>query len=189
MTPVVTWNELLKGVFARVREPDAMNAQNGSTGETGLPYYSLEVVERWLYMAALLQLRLVPLSRLETIKSGAIDSGILANGDVIPLNHVKVLGAAIQVELTGPFVAAEQVDHAGWYQMITVPSDVAAIYTFFSRSVNFKGHRIRLTTLVEPPIEYFQNDLPILPEACAEDMIDFVHGLMLSEDFMPAGRM
>lgn len=189
MAAQATWIELLQSCAERMREPDILTSGSTESAESRIPYSDASVVERFLYFASLLVLREVPLLELEELGSGAIEAVSVVPTAAAPLDVFGYSTATIQQVSAGPFVMADAVAPAVYFEQATVPSTISAIYTFYDGGVQFKGVTINITYLREPTLSEFQNDDIILPPGYDEARIDLVHQLMLAEDFMPMGRM
>ncbi len=187
--PQVTWADLKDSIAQREREAELFSTP--SENEEFNPYWDPADVELLLYEISCQLLREIPPEELEAIGSTAITVATYSNGAVLPSNTVKVLGAAIQRNVGDSlWVPAVPVDPAMYYQMADVTSDDAAFYSFVSGTVVFSGNAIGLTLLTEPTLANFQADLPILPPAGYDEIrVDWVHKALMTEDFIPGGRL
>lgn len=187
-TAYTLWDSLLYQSALREGDLDILEPRES---ETGVPFLTRDTLEALHYEAACRMLRVISPDRLHAIGSAAIQAVSASQPYTLPRDTVSVVSVTVQQAAGVQYVPTIFVTPAEWYQSLAATNADLCRWTLMQGKIYFKGGNGNIASIVtvnEPSLELFQSDVRILPAGTEEARLDWVHHIIQTMDFLPAGR-
>lgn len=185
----MTWDELLYESALREGDLDILEPREQ---EPGIPLITKDTLEALHYEAACRMLRTIDPHKLQAIGSAAVNAVSAANPYTLERGTVSVVSVTVQQDDGVEFVPTIFCTPQQWYQSFNATDEDLCRWTIMDRKIHFRGGNgdfASIVTIVEPSMALFQADVAILPPGTEEERLNWVHHIIQTMNFLPAGRV
>ena len=185
-TPQIRYQDIADQIASREREAEMFDfVQN----ESDNPFWSGESADRYIMQGVSREVRLAQEESLTELGSKATIT-IQNNNFALPDNALDIISVVIlRTSQDTVWVPAVEVDISSWFQTISLPIEKFARWVILGNTFLFSGYAAQVVVKIEPTLNDFKGDLPILPEGHSEAIITHAHKMLMAEDFLQTGRL